>query len=298
MRLGESLKQAERRLRAARLHYGHGTDNARDEAAFLVLRGLGLAFDADPALVLKGSQVRRIESLIRERVEKRIPAAYLLHEAWLDGHAFYIDRRVIVPRSHIAGLLAARLHPWLRRAPQRVLDLCTGSGCLAILAALAYPRAEVHGSDAYADALAVAHRNVTRYRLQRRVNLIRSDLFNALQKNRYDLVLANPPYVPTRALRSLPPEYRYEPGIALAGGGSGLDFVARILADAPRYLRSGGILVCEVGDGRRTVERAYPRLPLLWPREEVFIAARAALSSRTSRAASLPARSTRARGHR
>ena len=298
MRLGESLKQAERRLRAARLHYGHGTDNARDEAAFLVLRGLGLAFDADPALVLKGSQVRRIESLIRERVEKRIPAAYLLHEAWLDGHAFYIDRRVIVPRSHIAGLLAARLHPWLRRAPQRVLDLCTGSGCLAVLAALAFPRARVDAADISRSALAVAKRNVACYKLERRLRIVSSDLFGALKKERYDLIVANPPYVATRALRSLPPEYRYEPGVALAGGGSGLDFVARILGDASRYLRSGGILVCEVGDGRRAVERTFPRLPLLWPREEIFIAARAALFSRASRAASLPARSTRARGHR
>ena len=296
MKLGALIRDTEKRFRSARLHYGHGTSNARDEAFFLVLRGLALPFDAYLARQVTRVEIRRIDSLIRKRVAKRIPAAYLLKEAWLDGHAFYVDRRVIVPRSHVAQLLRDERQPLLSRAPRRVLDLCTGSACLAILAALAYPRAEVHASDVSAGALAVARRNVERYRVQRRVRLIRSDLFSALENERYDLIVTNPPYVSTRSMRELPAEYRHEPGIALAGGGDGLQFVARIVAEAPQHLRSGGVLVCEVGDGRRTVEHAFPRLPLVWPREQLFIAERAALSSLASTAASLPVRSRRARG--
>lgn len=268
MTVGELIRQVERRLRAARLHYGHGTDNARDEAAFLVLRGLKLPFDAD---LSRPADARKIERLVRRRIEERVPAAYLLREAWLDGVRFYIDRRVIVPRSHIAFLLKD-----LRARPRRILDLCTGSGCLAILAARAFPRAKVDASDISAAALEVAARNVRMHKLERRVRLIRSDLFSAI-KGRYDLVVSNPPYVSTRAMRRLPPEYRHEPGISLGGGREGLDFVARILRDAPRHLNARGLLVCEVGDGRKTLERAYPRVPFLWLRDEVFALERAAL---------------------
>ena len=263
MKLGRLIGQAEQRLRAARLHYGHGTDNPRDEAAYLVLRGLGLPFDAD---LDRDVDERRVESLLRQRVEKRMPAAYLLKEAWLDGLSFYVDRRVIVPRSHIAGLL-----PSLRRPVRRVLDLCTGSGCLAILAARAFPRARVDASDVSAAALAVARINVSRHRLQKRVRLLRSDLFAALAGERYDLILANPPYVSAAAMRRLPAEYRYEPGLALAAGRDGLDLVARILAEAPRHLAKGGRLVCEVGEGRKALERRFPRARLAWPLPEVFI---------------------------
>jgi ribosomal protein L3 glutamine methyltransferase len=269
--LAELVGQAERRLRSARLFYGHGTDNARDEAAFLVLRGLKLGFDAPLARSVSAAGRKRVEALLRRRIEERIPAAYLLKEAWLEGRSFYVDRRVIVPRSHIGALLSARLHPWLTRAPRRILDLCTGSGCLAILAALAFPEAEVHGADLSADALAVARLNVARYRLQRRVRLVRSDLFDALQGQRYDLIVSNPPYVPMRAMLALPPEYRYEPGIALAGGGDGLTLVSGILARSPDFLGRGGMLVCEVGENRRAAERAYRHRLLTWPQEEVFI---------------------------
>jgi len=273
--LGELIARTERRLRAARLHYGHGAGNAHDEAAWLVLRGLGLPFDADPNAEAKGEE--RIERLIEKRIRERVPLAYLLGEAWLDGLAFHVDRRVIIPRSHIPFVLKE-----LPIAPRRILDLCTGSGCLAILAARAFPRARVDAADLSAPALAVARKNVLRHRLGKRLRLVRSDLFDCLRAERYDLIISNPPYVTTASMRGLPPEYRYEPGIALAGGRDGLALVSRIVAAAPAHLNPGGLLVCEVGDGRRAVERAYPRLPLTWPMEEVFLLS-SARSSRLSR---------------
>lgn len=271
MTLGALIRDAERRFRAAHLGYGHGTDNAHDEAAFLVLRGLGLPFDAPLGKQAPEEGRRRVESLIRRRIEKRVPAAYLLHEAWLTGRRFYVDPRVIVPRSHIAGLLRGRLRPWLTRAPRRILDLCTGSGCLAILAALAFPGSQVVATDVSPAALAVAARNVRQYRLAKRIKLVRSDLFAALAGKRYDLIVANPPYVPMRVMRALPAEYRHEPGMALAGGASGLSLIGEIVEDARSHLRPGGLIVCELGANRRALERAYPGLPLFWPQDEVFI---------------------------
>jgi ribosomal protein L3 glutamine methyltransferase len=264
--LEQLIEKTARRFKAARLHYGHGTDNARDEAAFLVLRGLGLPFDAD---MNQSVQTDNIQKLIRKRIEQRIPAPYLLKEAWLDGVPFYVDRRVIVPRSHIAFLLRG-----LRVAPKRVLDLCTGSGCLAILAAQTFPKARVDAADISTAALAVAARNVRQHKLGKRVRLIHSDLFNELS-GRYDLIISNPPYVSTPAMRKLPPEYRYEPGIALAGGGQGLDFVARILEGAPAHLEPRGLLVCEIGENRKALERAYPDVAFEWLQDEVFKLTRA-----------------------
>jgi ribosomal protein L3 glutamine methyltransferase len=269
--LGELVSRAERRLRGARLFYGHGTDNPRDEAAFLVLRGLKLPFDAPLHAPVGAAGRRRVEALLRKRIERRIPAAYLLNEAWLEGRSFYVDRRVIVPRSHIGALLSARLRPWLARPPRRVLDLCTGSGCLAILAALAFPRAQVDAVDLSRDALAVAQINVRRYRLGRRIRLIRSDLLDGIQGERYDVIVTNPPYVPLRTMRALPAEYRHEPGMALAGGAHGLGLISRIVDESPDFLNPRGLLVCEVGDNRRAAERAYSKLALLWPADEVFI---------------------------
>jgi len=271
------IEKTERRFKAARLHYGHGTDNARDEAAFLVVRGLGLSFDAD---LNRAANATRVEKLIQKRIKERIPAAYLLNEAWLDGLRFYVDRRVIIPRSHIPFLLQD-----LRIAPRRILDLCTGSGCLAILAARAFPKARVDASDISAAALEVAARNVGSYRLGKRIRLLRSDLFANIRQ-RYDLIISNPPYVSTPSMRRLPAEYRYEPGVALAAGRQGLDYLGRILSVAPRHLSPGGLLVCEVGDNRKALERACPKTGLLWPREEVFIlqrARRAAASRSASR---------------
>ena len=266
MTLAGLIGEVARRLRAAPLHYGHGTDNPRDEAAYLVLRGLELPFDASLQKEVLSHERRRVETLVSQRIDKRIPAAYLLREAWLDGRRFYVDRRVIVPRSHIPFVLKR-----LRLAPRRILDLCTGSGCLAILAAYAYVKARVDAADLSAAALQVARKNLAMHRMQRRVGLVRSDLFGALRGRSYDLIISNPPYVTRSAMKSLPAEYRYEPGIALAGGSDGLDLVERIIAQAADHLQPGGLLVCEVGSGRAALERAHPRLALRWPVDEVFV---------------------------
>ena len=262
MKLAALIRETEKRLRAARLHFGHGTDNPRDEAAFIVLRGLGLAFDAP-----RDAEVapEAVEKLVAARIRTRKPAAYLLREAWLDGVPFYVDERVIVPRSHIAFLLG-RL-----AAPKQALDLCTGSGCLAILAARAFPRAAITASDVSPGALAVARKNVARHALGHRVEVVRSDLFAGLRKRRFDLVVSNPPYVDAAAMKKLPAEYRREPALALAAGPDGLDIVRRILGDAKAHLTRGGVLLCEVGDSRRALERAYPALPFEWPHEAVFM---------------------------
>jgi ribosomal protein L3 glutamine methyltransferase len=278
--LEQLIEKTAQRFKAARLHYGHGTDNAHDEAAFLVLRGLRLPFGSDLA---GEADERRIETLVKKRIEQRIPAAYLLNEAWLDGLRFYVDRRVIVPRSHIAFLLKG-----LRVAPKRILDLCTGSGCLAILAARAFPKAQVDASDVSSAALAVAARNVREHRLGKRVRLIRSNLFRQLNE-RYDLIISNPPYVSTPAMRKLPPEYRYEPGLALGGGGDGLQFVSTILGEAAEHLAPRGLLVCEIGENRKALECAYPATAFEWPQAEVFKLARARIPG-ASRAAARPRR--------
>ena len=266
MTLLELIGSTEKQFRAARLHYGHGTHNARDEASFLVLRALRLPFEGPPLeKELPPKAVKQIGSLIRKRIEKRIPVPYLLNEAWLADQSFYVDRRVIIPRSHIAELLDQALQPWLRRPAQRILDLCTGSGCLAILAALAFPRAKVDAIDLSKPALAVAAKNVARYGLKKRVRLICSDLLESLETERYDLIVTNPPYVSAGAMRRLPPEYRHEPGMALAGGPDGLVLVKEIIREAEDRLNTGGLLVCEIGDGRKALERTNPKLDFLWP---------------------------------
>ncbi len=267
--LADWLRHAERRFRRARLAYGHGTQNAFDEAAWLVLHAARRPYDdlqgALP-LALSAAQKRRVQSLVDARIRTRKPLAHLLHEAWLGEHRFYVDERVIVPRSHIAGLLPEGLAPWTG-GPSRVrraLDMCTGSGCLAILLALAYPRAEVDAVDVSSAALSVARRNVRDYRLQGRVHLVRSDLFDALGDARYDLIVANPPYVDARAMAALPREYLNEPRLALAGGRDGLAIVRRIIARARRHLSARGALVVEIGGNRRALERALPLTPFTW----------------------------------
>ena len=267
----ELIERTAQRFAAAPLHFGHGTDNPRDEAAWLVLRGLRLPFGADLGRRVNQVEQQRIESLAGKRVGERLPVAYLLREAWLGGLDFYVDERVIVPRSHIAELLGDKLKPWLEGPVGRILDLCTGSGCLAILAARAFPSAALDAVDLSPTALAVARKNVARHRLGRRIRLLRSDLFASLGKRRYDLILANPPYVTGAAMNALPREYAHEPKIALAGGRDGLDLAARVIAGAATHLNEGALLVCEVGDGKRALEKRYPRLGLLWPKAEVFI---------------------------
>ena len=285
MKLGELVARTAKRFTAAKLHYGHGTDNAHDEAAYLVLRGLDLPFHADARIALNDADLQRVEKLVRRRIRERIPAAYLLKEAWLDGLPFYVDRRVIVPRSHIAGLL----HGWPGRV-RRVLDMCCGSACLAVLAARAFPFAKVDAVDISDASLAVAERNRRLHGLERRIELVCSDLFDALRGRRYDLILANPPYVPQAVMRRLPREYRYEPGLALGAGDDGMDLVAGILAAAPEHLYPGGALLCELGDNRAALEKRYPRLPVTWPRPEVFL-----YRPRTAPASRIRSRRARAR---
>ena len=278
MNLRELVRDAARRLRRAPLHYGHGTTNARDEAAFLVLRGLGLPFEAPAERPVTHREIARVRRLLERRIRERTPVAYLLNEAWLAGEPFYVNRRVIIPRSHVAGLLQGRVRPWLPRAPRRVLDLCTGSGCLAVLAAKTCPRARVDASDVSSAALEVAARNVDRHGLRARIALVPSELFSGLRGQRYDLIVCNPPYVTAASMRSLPVEYRHEPRLALAGGRDGLDFVRRLLLQAPEHLTARGLLVCEIGAGRRALERAYPKLPFTWtPDGAVFVLTRGEL---------------------
>jgi len=266
--LSDWLRHAERRFLSARLAYGHGTDNAFDEAAWLLLHAARLPYgdlEAALPLVLSAAQRRRVQSLVDARIRTRKPLAHLLREAWLGEHRFYVDERVIVPRSHIAELLPGGLAPWIRPSRvRRALDMCTGSGCLAVLLALAYPRAEVDAVDVSRAALAVARRNVRDYRLQDRVRLLRSDLFAALGDACYDLIVANPPYVDAKSMAALPAEYRREPRLALAGGRDGLDFVRRILAGARRHLSGRGVLVVEIGANRKALERAMPLTPFTW----------------------------------
>jgi ribosomal protein L3 glutamine methyltransferase len=272
--LRELVRETARRLRAAPLHYGHGTPNARDEAAFLALRGLSLPFDASADRPVTRREAKRIERLVHRRIVERIPAAYLLREAWLAGESFYVDRRVIIPRSHIA-FLGKELGN-----PRRVLDLCTGSGCLAILLAQAFPRARVDASDISRGALAVARRNVARHRLRGRLRLLHSNLMSDLSALGYDLIVSNPPYVDAPSMRSLPHEYRHEPRLALAGGADGLAFVRAILRQAFDHLEAKGLLVCEIGGNRRALQRAFPHVPFVWPRAaagQVFVLSRADL---------------------
>jgi ribosomal protein L3 glutamine methyltransferase len=263
------LRFAVSRFNEAGLFFGHGTTNAHDEAAYLILHTLHLPLDRlEPYLDarLLPEEVEAVLRIIEQRVTTRKPAAYLTHEAWLGPYRFYVDERVIVPRSFIAELLQEGLAPWVDDAAaiETALDLCTGSGCLAILLAEAFPQAHVDAVDLSAEALEVAERNVADYHLQARVSLIRSDLFKALKGRRYDVIVSNPPYVDAQAMQSLPAEYRHEPRLALAGGEDGLDAVRRILDEAAGYLNPGGLLIVEVGHNRARLEAAFPHLPFTW----------------------------------
>jgi ribosomal protein L3 glutamine methyltransferase len=262
------IARAARRLARARVFFGHGTDNAWDEAAHLVLHALGLPHERGAALYPRRVGVlgvARAERLIARRVAERIPAAYLTGVAWFAGLPFTVDARVLIPRSPLAELIEPGFAPWARPGSiRRILDLGTGSGCIAIACARALPRARVDAVDISAAALEVARLNVRRHRLGRRVRLVESDHFQALGGTRYDLIIANPPYVGVRELRRLPPEYRHEPRLALAAGPRGLDSVAIILREAHRHLAPGGLLIVEVGNTEGAVRRVYPRLPFLW----------------------------------
>lgn len=263
------LRYAVSQFGAAGLEFGHGTESAYDEAAYLVLHTLHLPLDRlEPFLDARLTEAERaaLAAVIARRVDERIPAAYLTHEAWLGEFRFYVDQRVIVPRSFIAEMLGDRLAPWIARPEgvARALDLCTGSGCLAIVLAHRFANARVDAVDVSPDALAVAHRNVADYGLDARLTLIRSDVFDDLPPARYDVIVANPPYVTDAAMRALPAEHRHEPRLALAGGVDGLDVVRRVLARAADFLADDGVLVVEVGHNRDILEGAFPRLPFTW----------------------------------
>jgi ribosomal protein L3 glutamine methyltransferase len=263
------LRWAVSRFNETGLCYGHGTDNAWDEAVWLVLATLHLPHDRlEPWLDAHLTKSERLMLLsnLQQRVVHRLPTAYLVHEAWLGPFRFYVDQRVIVPRSYFAELLESGFAPWIEdaEAVESALDLCTGSGCLAILMAHAFPNASIDAIDISPDALVVACRNIADYQLDGRVKAIESDLFAAVRGKRYDLILSNPPYVTSAAMDALPPEYHHEPTLALAAGADGLDVVRRILAEAHDYLNPGGVLAIEVGHNQELVTAAFPDLPAVW----------------------------------
>ncbi|MBK6972848.1 MAG: 50S ribosomal protein L3 N(5)-glutamine methyltransferase [Sterolibacteriaceae bacterium] len=286
--LRDWLRYAVSRFNSGGLFFGHGTTNAYDEAAWLILHTLHLPHDQlDPFLDarLTGDERIALARIIDRRVVERLPAAYLTGEAWLRDYRFHVDQRVIVPRSYFADLIFDdAFAPWLPdcEAVSNVLDLCTGSGCLAILLADAYPDAAVDAVDISADALEVARRNIGDHGLDQRIRLVQSDLFAGLADRRYDLIICNPPYVTAAAIDSLPPEYRHEPMLALAAGTDGLDVVRRVLALAGEHLGPNGILAVEVGHNRAIVEKAFPWLSMVWlsaasGEDKVFLVERCAL---------------------
>ncbi|NSL56851.1 50S ribosomal protein L3 N(5)-glutamine methyltransferase [Uliginosibacterium aquaticum] len=275
------IRYATSQFNRAGLFFGHGSVDAYDEAVYLVLRTLHLPIDRlEPFLdaCIPTAERAEVLDIIQRRVEERIPAAYLTHEAWLGDFRFYVDERVIVPRSFCFELLREGFSPWLRETESvlRTLDLCTGSGCLAILMAHHFPNAAVDAIDLSSDALDVAQQNVVDYGLQNVVRLIKSDVFDALADERYDLILSNPPYVTEESMQVLPEEYLHEPRMALAAGEDGMDIVRRIIAGARRHLTDEGILVVEVGHNRDLVEAAFPALEFVWlssasEEEKVFL---------------------------
>ncbi len=280
------------RLKQAGVSFGHGTTNAFDEAAWLVLWALGMPLDALEAkahLELPADDQARAEALISQRIETRVPAAYLTKEAWLQNVPFYIDERSIVPRSFIAELLAdgedtGTLDGWLSDETRRVLDLCTGNGSLAVIAAMAYPEVTVDAADVSPDALAVARINIDKHKLAKRITLLESDLFAGVH-GPYDLIVCNPPYVNRQSMEALPLEYRAEPTLALAGGDDGMDLIRKILREAPKHMSDKAVLVLEIGNERAHFEHAFRRLEVAWLEtsagdDQVLLVSKATLAAR------------------
>jgi ribosomal protein L3 glutamine methyltransferase len=263
------LRYAVTRFNTAKLFFGHGSSNALDEAAYLILHTLNLPLDKlDPFLDarLLAEEVQAVLKVIEQRATDRIPAAYITREGWLGSYRFYVDERVIVPRSFIAELIPDRFMPWIDDPDSvtQILELCTGSGCLPIMLADAFHNAKVDAVDISADALAVAQRNVEEYQLQDRIALIESDLYDQVPDKKYDLIITNPPYVNSDSMSKLPQEYRHEPQLALAGGADGMDLVRKIVAGAKQRLTQQGILMVEIGHERAFAEAAFPELELTW----------------------------------
>ncbi|MDP2226260.1 MAG: 50S ribosomal protein L3 N(5)-glutamine methyltransferase [Moraxellaceae bacterium] len=254
-------------LREHDVHLGHGTSDPFAEASALVMQTLALEWSADPEILdakLLPSERRRMLEVLRRRVNERVPLGYLLNLAYFGGLPFYVDERVLIPRSPIAELIDERFLPWLVNEPQRVLDLCTGSGCIAIAIAKTFPEAYVDGTDLSLEALSVAALNVEHHELDDRVNLIESDVFSKLPGQRYDLIVSNPPYVDAEDMADLPPEFLREPELGLASGRDGLDITRRILADAADHLNDDGVLVVEVGNSQWALEQSFPEVPFAW----------------------------------
>ena len=263
------LRYAVTRFNTEQLFFGHGSSNALDEAAYLILHTLKLPLDQlDPFLDarLLPEEIASVMRVIERRSKDRVPAAYITNEAWLGAYRFYVDERVIVPRSFIAELVPQHFSPWIQdpEAIVNALDLCTGSGCLPILLADAFPNAQIDAVDISADALAVARKNVDDYQLQERINLVESDLYTQLPLRKYDLIISNPPYVNSGSMSKLPQEYLREPQLALAGGEDGMDLVRKIVAGAAERLTPEGVLVVEIGNERAFAEAAFPELELTW----------------------------------
>jgi ribosomal protein L3 glutamine methyltransferase len=263
------IESCARELRAAKVYFGHGTDNARDEAAELVFFVAGLDHERGAAVypqVLTARQVARVGLLLKRRIRERVPLAYLTHRAFFAGLELYVDERVLVPRSPIAELVLGRFEPWIRaRRVRRILDIGTGSGAIALACAKTFKSALVDATDISAAALSVCRRNARRLGLSGRVTALRSDYFSAVPHRRYDIIVSNPPYVGRAEMRALPLEYRREPKLGLASGVDGLDSVRAIFARAREFLDDDGILVVEVGNSERALVKAFPRLPFIWP---------------------------------
>ena len=266
MKLSLCIENAARQLDEAEVYFGHGTDNSWDEAAWLILHSLGIAVDeeADFNLEITPTQQNAINALLRQRIDTRKPAAYLTGMAWFTGIPFHTTEGVIVPRSHIGGFLLDNGRPWIKTGSvKRVLDLCTGSGCIAVAAAMAFPDALVDATDIDPVAMELAEKNIREYDFQNRIQLIDSDIYQNLDST-YDLILTNPPYVPAEEIAHFPMEYQHEPAKAFDGGLDGLDLVHRILKDAYQFLAAGGHIVVEVGESWTTLEQAYPKIPFNW----------------------------------
>lgn len=267
----DCILESERRLDAANLYFGHGTNNAADEALWLVLHTLGISWDCDDAILqhnIPNDALLKIERLLKQRIEERIPLAYLVDEAWFAGLAFTVTRDVLIPRSPIAELIEQHYQPWLNHPEPHILDLCTGSGCIGIASAVHIPTAKVVLSDICPKALAVAEKNILRHQLSDRVTAVKSDLFddisNHYANNTFDLIVSNPPYVDANDFANMPDEYQAEPTLALVSGKDGLDITRKLLQEATKHLTETGILIVEVGNSWEHLQRTFPDLPFLW----------------------------------